>query len=63
MGISTFSGKFDFKMRNLPNLKRKILLFEMGVYQNSRFNPFITAIMGRVKKKYLTVFFLSTGSI
>ena len=53
MGILTFSGKFDLKMQNLYNLKQKILFFEMGVNQNSRFKVLwkILIVYNMIKKE------------
>ena len=53
MGNSTFFGKFDLKMRNLPNLKREISFFEMGVNQDSRFKVIwkILIVYNMIKKE------------
>ena len=53
MGNSIFFGKFDLKMRNLPNLKREISFFEMGVNKNSRFKVIwkILIVYNMIKKE------------
>ena len=53
MGNSIFFGKFDLKMRNLPNLKREISFFEMGVNQDSRFKVIwkILIVYNMIKKE------------
>ena len=53
MGNSIFLGKCDLKMRNLSNIKQKILLFEMGVNQNSRFKVLwkILIVYNMIKKE------------